>query len=166
MKPAKKPEFFVIKVPVFWPKGEAFKEEDFLKKCHPMLEWNEQLLRPVRIQNQEASQDLKVPESMSLIFCFFEMKIAAEAQTTSLVASYWQPAGAEGIPYVPLFEDAKKERDESLFTFTAFPVGTQTLSLASKHAGKTTVLKTRITVIPQDKEEIIIRCEGADRGNP
>ncbi len=150
-----------IRVPIFWKADEPFSEAAFIEKCRPRLESGKELLHSYRIQAvkdpAQTTPKIQVPAGMTLVFCDFAITVPQGSKSFSIVASYWQPASGEGIPYVPIFEDPEKQRAESAFTFTAFPTGTEHLTLASTHTGKTTVLKSRISVTPKHNELILIR---------
>ena len=155
-----------IRVPIFWKADEAFSEQAFVEKCRPRLEAMGELTHAYHIEAvkdpAKATPKLQVPAGMTLVFCDFSITVPEGSKSFSIVASYWQAASEQGVPYVPLFEDPEKKRDEALYTFTAFPTGTEHLKLASSHAGKTTALKSRVSVTPKHNELILIRAVKGD----
>lgn len=148
-------------LPVIWKASEPFSEKVFLQLCQPRLEVSDSVMLPDSISlvdREEATKSYPLAEGTTLVKCSFSFNWPKQTKDLPIVISYRQPAIDGSIHYLPLFEEGDVKRDASQFTFTAFPTGSETLSLDSTHKDKVTAFKTRITVTPAHKEPILIRA--------
>jgi len=139
-------------VPVFLPKDSFSTAEEALSIVSPRLEVAGSVHEPTRVTIRSIPSKFEGTTRVDFAFILAPLKL----RSFSIAVTYRQPLLGNRFAYLPGFERGKKPREPSRFTLTAFPKGSGTLQLTTKHEEIAASMSTRITLTPTHDELIVV----------
>lgn len=147
-----------ITVPVFWPKGATYDTEVIAERISPRIECGTVIYEPSAIRNPADIKefDSEKLDSKCVVINFRFVVRVPDDKDFRLLVTYEQPLIQSQAIYYPLFETGAQPFDHKGFTVTFFTSDTSELSLVSAHVGKVESMRSRITIVPNHEELIIV----------
>ena len=153
-----------ITVPVFWPKGANYDPEAIAERISPRIECDGVIYEPSGIRDPADIREFESEEldGKCVVINFGFVVRVPDGRDFRLLVTYEQPLIESQAAYYPLFETGAQPFDRKGFTVTFFTSDTSELSLVTLHKGNVESMRSRITVVPNHEELIVVNKTNQD----
>jgi hypothetical protein len=149
-----------IELPVFVPESMASDAKKTAAFCAPRLEMEGTVVPAPSAKILDPASSRKsflAPEGVQVALFNFSVDVGAIKRGTTGVFTYRQPLIQGEFVYVPLFENRQDPPSNTEFSFTAFPIGPEALTLKSRNKAVRANMRTRISLDLRHKDVIVVK---------